>query len=147
MHFVPTFWSVHGLKMALCCFYQWSNQGIIMLSTYASRTIHIYWWLSDNYFIGKKISALWGTWHIIISGQIVASLQQLSLCMTKWLPKLRRGWRYFRPNTKSAKSLRSVKHLDMDLFILSYSLLDQLQYLDFKSTWSLSRFVSRRWLW
>ena len=34
-------------------FYLWSNQGILMLSTYASRTIHIYWWLSDYYYIEK----------------------------------------------------------------------------------------------
>ena len=32
-------------------FYLWRNLGIITLSTYASRTIHIYWWLSDYYYI------------------------------------------------------------------------------------------------
>ena len=41
MHFGTTSWSEHGLKMALL-FYLWSNQGIIMLSMYASCTIHIY---------------------------------------------------------------------------------------------------------
>ena len=48
-------------------------------------------------------AALWRTWRIIVSGQIVSSL--LSLCMTKWLRKWRRGWRYVRSNTKNAKSL------------------------------------------
>ena len=33
--------------------YLWSNQGIFMLSTCASRTIHIYWWFSDYYYIEK----------------------------------------------------------------------------------------------
>ena len=84
-------------------FYLWSNQGIIMLSTYASRTVHLCWWLSDYYYMEKTTSALWGTWHIIMSRQIAASL--LSLCMTKWLRKWRRGWCYVRSNTKNAKSL------------------------------------------
>ena len=42
----------------LCRFYLWSNQVIIMLiSTCALRhvrTKHIYWWLSDYYFIKKE---------------------------------------------------------------------------------------------
>ena len=40
--------------MALCRFYLWSNQGMIMLSTCASRTILIYWSLSDYYSIEKQ---------------------------------------------------------------------------------------------
>ena len=39
--------------MALCCFYLWSNQGMIMLSTCGSHTIHINWSLSDYYYIEK----------------------------------------------------------------------------------------------
>ena len=42
VHFGSTSWSEHGLKMTLCRFYQWSNQGIIMLSKNASRSVHIY---------------------------------------------------------------------------------------------------------
>ena len=38
-----------------------------------------------------------------MSEQNVASL--LSICMTKWLRKWRRGWHYVRSNTKKAKSL------------------------------------------
>ena len=53
MHFGITSWFEHGLKIVLRRFYLWSNQGIIMLSTYASRTIHIYWWLFDYYYIEK----------------------------------------------------------------------------------------------
>ena len=40
--------------MALCRFYLWSNQGMIMLSTCASSTILIYWSLSDYYSIEKQ---------------------------------------------------------------------------------------------
>ena len=39
--------------MALCRFYPCSNQGMIMLSMCASRTIHIYWSLSDYYYTEK----------------------------------------------------------------------------------------------
>ena len=113
MHFGTTSWSEHGLKMAFILFqsfYVWSNQGVIMLLTYASRTIHIcmYWWLFDYLYIDKKkkkksIAALLWSFCIIVSEQIVASL--LSLCMTKWLRKWWRGWRYVRSNAKIAKSL------------------------------------------
>ena len=66
-------------------FYLCSNQQIIMLSMYASGTIHIYWWPSDYYYYieKKNIAALWWIWRIIVSGQIVASLP--SLYVTKWL--------------------------------------------------------------
>ena len=61
----------------------------------------------------NNISALWGTWRIIMSGQIIASL--LSLCMTKWPHKWQRGWCYVRSNTKNAKSL--MTH-DLHLYYL-----------------------------
>ena len=111
MHFGRASWSEHDLKMVLCRLYKWSNQGITMLSTYASRTIHVYWWLSDLLLHRKNIiSALWGTWRIIMSGELVALL--LSLSMTEWLRKWRRGWRYVCSNTNNAKSLvRMIKHL------------------------------------
>ena len=78
-------------------FYLWSNQGIIMLLTYASRSIHIYWWLSDYYmyYIEKATSC---------RGKLSPRCM-LSPCMTKWLCKWRRGWRYVRSNAKNAKSL------------------------------------------
>ena len=85
--------------------YLWSNQGIYMLWTCASRTLHIYWWLSDYYSIEKTILPPSG--HALVDlvnlvlGQDVASL--LSLCMTKWLRKWRRGWLYVRSNTKKLK--------------------------------------------
>ena len=80
-----------------------------MLSTYASRTILIYWWLSDYYYAERKKKRhsrpLANLAHYR-SGQIAASL--LSLCMTKWLRKWWRGWCYFRSNAKIAKSLVTV---------------------------------------
>ena len=52
--------------------YLWRNQGIIMFSTFASRTIQnllmTFWLLLHR---RKNIAALWGKWHIIVSGQIV----------------------------------------------------------------------------
>ena len=88
--------------MALCRFCLWSNQGMIMLSTCASRTIHIYLTFSDYYSIEKNnISALWGNLAHHLSGQIIASL--LSLCIAKWLRKWRWGWLYVRWNTKKRK--------------------------------------------
>ena len=76
-----------------------------MLSTYASRTIHIllmtFWLLLHRK--KQQHSRPLVDLPIIALGQIVASL--LSLCMTKWLHKWRRGWRYVRSNAKNAKSL------------------------------------------
>ena len=90
-----------------------------MLSTYASRTIHIYWWLSDYYYIRKNnISALWAIWHIFMSGEIVASL--LSLCMTKWLRKWGWGWRYVLSNTKNANSLITLVYRRLTKRLLWY---------------------------
>ena len=106
MHFDTTSWNQHSLKMAQC-YLQWSNQGMIILSMYVSRTIHIYWWLSDYYYIEKNdIVALWWTWRIIVLRQAVASL--LSLCMTKWLRKWWQGWHYVHSNVKTAKYLLAL---------------------------------------
>ena len=60
-HLVPSAYDAFGyyslvwtcIRMALCRFHAWNNQGIIMLSMCASRTVHIYWWLSDYYYIEK----------------------------------------------------------------------------------------------
>ena len=92
-------------------FYLWSNHKIIMYCMCASRTVHIYWWLSDYYSIEKTVyppsgHALVDLMHLVL-GQIVASL--LSLCMAKWLRKWRRGWLYVR--SKKKKKTRRLKWL------------------------------------
>ena len=71
-----------------------------MFSAYALRTIYAYWWFSDKYYIknNNNTAALWQTWRIIVSGQIVAS-------RAEFLHDWRRGWRYVRSNVKIAKSL------------------------------------------
>ena len=71
--------------------------------TYNTYLLMTFWLLLHK---KNNISSLWGTWCIIMLGQIAASL--LSLCMTKWLRKWRRGWRYVRSNTKNAKSLLTI---------------------------------------
>ena len=74
--------------------------GVIMLSTCASRTIHIYWWFSDYNYIEK-----WGKLghhHVGANCRFATGLY-----MAKWLRKWQRGWLYFRSNTKNAKSLFS----------------------------------------
>ena len=81
MHFGTTSWSEHGIKMALCPFIY----GAINKQLCYQRMLHVQYTSIDDFLITttykNNIATLWRTWHIIVSGPIVASL--LSLCMTK----------------------------------------------------------------
>ena len=60
-----------------------NNYVINVCFTYNTYLLMTFWLLLLRKI---NIAALWRTWHIIVSGQIVALL--LSLCMTNWLRKI-----------------------------------------------------------
>ena len=87
-----------------------NNYVINVCFTYKIYLLMTFWLVLHR---KNNIAALMQTWLIFMLGQIVASL--LSLCMTKWLGKWRRGWRFVHSNTKNAKSLISnVYHRNIE---------------------------------
>ena len=71
--------------------------------------MHIYWSLSDYYYIEKTTYPPSGEPSASsCRGKIVVSL--LSLCMAKWLRKWRQGWLYVRSNTHTHTPTHTHTH-------------------------------------
>ena len=106
----PGTWCISVLHIGLNMVFKWwyvilsmeqsrnNNYVINVCFTYNTYLLMTFWVQLHR---KNNIAAHWWTWRIIVSGQIVASL--LSLCMTKWPFKWRRGWRYVHSNAKKCK--------------------------------------------